>query len=268
MNTADYLTRLGLEPTVGDPPTRDALARLQRAHVQSVPFENLSITGDPFGDRPGNGVSLDEAHLYEKIVGRNRGGFCFELNGLFCWLLAELGYDVDRYAARIANDDGTFGPPADHLTLGVALDHPYIVDVGLGIPKLRQPLPADGTTIADAAGFEWRLVESDRPDADFLSQYRKPGQEAWQDRFIFETIPRTMGYFEATCEHFQKAPDSLFNQSPFVMLATENGHARLTPDTSSVSVKDDVTERTIDPTEWETLLEREFGIDTDGVTAW
>jgi N-hydroxyarylamine O-acetyltransferase len=99
-----YLNKLGIPPgSIGDP-NRSTLARLQRAHVTTVPFETLSITGDPHGEREGEGIVLSIPHLYEKIVERGRGGYCFELNGLFYALLVALGYDADRIAARVTSD--------------------------------------------------------------------------------------------------------------------------------------------------------------------
>ena len=75
MDHERYLSRLGFDP--GWEPNRDlgTVARVQRAHVAAVPFETLSITGDPFGTHDGEGVSLAIDDLYGKIVERRRGGF-------------------------------------------------------------------------------------------------------------------------------------------------------------------------------------------------
>jgi N-hydroxyarylamine O-acetyltransferase len=173
MKPERYLSRIGIEPAQVQTPDCDTLERLQQAHVTTIPFETLSITGDPFENRPGEGVSLAVSDLYEKIVTCQRGGFCYELNGLFGWLLTELGFEVDRLSARI-EFDGELGPLANHLTLLVSLDQQYIVDVGWGIPKLRRPLALCGTGHTDAAGIGWRIIGSDRPDADYTIQYKEP----------------------------------------------------------------------------------------------
>jgi hypothetical protein len=92
-----------------------------------VPFENLSIhLGEP--------VSLDERDLIGKIVGRRRGGFCYELNGAFALLLEALGAQVSRVAARVYGEAG-LGPPFDHLALIVRPaggSGPWLADVGFG----------------------------------------------------------------------------------------------------------------------------------------
>ncbi len=127
MNTAAYLTRIHysgpLEPDI------DTLRGLHRAHLYSVPFENLNI-------HLGLPIRLEEEALFEKIVTRRRGGFCYELNGLFARLLEALGYRVTLINARGVNDDGSYALEYDHLALMVncpgAPDEPWLADIGWG----------------------------------------------------------------------------------------------------------------------------------------
>ncbi|HMB49365.1 MAG TPA: arylamine N-acetyltransferase [Natronoarchaeum rubrum] len=266
MDPADYLDRIGVDPAGVDLGTvasggadRETLERLQRAHVTSVPFETLAVAGDPFGERDGEGVSRAYPDLYEKLVERERGGFCYELNGLFGWLLAELGYDPDRVAAMVLGDDGPL-PPANHLAHVVDLDRRYLVDAGLGVPSMRRPLPLDGETRTDAAGVDWRVVESDRPDADFLTRFREPGDESWSDRYVFRDRHREREYFAATCEYLATAPESPFTDEPVVARSTDRGYAKLSPDSLTRVVDGEERERSVDPEEWHDLLASEFGI--------
>lgn len=278
MDPDRYLDRIGLDAADVDATDRETLERLQRAHVTSVPFETLSITGDPHGPRDGEGVSLDPARLYEKVVEHRRGGFCYELNGLFGRLLRELGFDPDRVAARVVND-GAARPPANHLTHVVEFDRRYVVDVGMGTPTMRRPTPLDGTVVADDAGVEWRVVESDRPDAAYVSQYRSPGESedadgdgddenetsgdeggGWSDRYVFSDVPRDRSYFAATFDFLSAAPESPFTGDPVVTIATERGHERLTTETLTSTVDGEERERTVDPDEWRDVLETEFGL--------
>ena len=120
-----YLDRIGAQrPGVLD---EAALHVLHRAHLMTVPFENLSIhLNEP--------ISLAEGDLVGKIVTRRRGGFCYELNGAFALLLEALGAHVVRVAARV-HGDGRLGPPFDHLALIVRLpggSGRWLADVGFG----------------------------------------------------------------------------------------------------------------------------------------
>jgi len=254
----------------------EAIERLQRAHVTSVPFETLSIADGPAGsrdgrsderaappdDRPGpepTGVSLAVDDLYRKIVERRRGGFCFELNGLFGRLLDEFGFDVDTVAAMVVTD-GDPSPPANHRSHVVHLDRRYVVDVGMGVPTLRRPLPLDGTAHVDDAGVGWRIADSDRPDVDCVVQYDGRETDGWADRYLFGTTPRERSYFEATCDYLATAPESPFTGTPVVSMATERGHAKLTPGAFTRIVDGEERSRDLAPGEWHELLEAEFGI--------
>lgn len=256
LSTGTYLNRIGLSETAVGSADNDTLTRLQRAHVMSVPFETFSINGDPFSDRPAGGVSLSLPDLYDKIVGRRRGGFCFELNGLFGWLLAELGFEVTRLSARMVN---AIELPANHHPLLVTLDTDYLVDVGMGSPMLREPLELGTAAEPDQAGVRWRVDESNRPDVDWVLRYREPDAD-WKDRYVFDTTPRSLDYFTATCEYLQTAPESGFTGSPVVTLAAPDGHKKLKPDQFTVTTGSDTTESVVTGETFHQLLREEFEI--------
>src|SRR3954447_25028309 len=88
-------------------PTVETLRQLHRAHLLAVPFENLDI---PLG----NPIVLSVPSFYDKIVERRRGGFCYELNGLFAWLLEQLGFHVELLSAGVFSGNRP-GPEFDHL---------------------------------------------------------------------------------------------------------------------------------------------------------
>jgi N-hydroxyarylamine O-acetyltransferase len=108
----DYLDRIHIprERSKHRVSSLQTLLALHEAHMLSVPFENLSI-------HYGQPIILEEEALFEKIVRQHRGGFCYELNGLFAWLLRHLGFHVPLLSAGVARASGGFGPEFDHLTL-------------------------------------------------------------------------------------------------------------------------------------------------------
>ncbi len=258
MDVDRYLGRIGLEPGEVRSQSLDSLTTIQRAHVESVPFETLAITGHPWHDALGEGVILEQAELFQKVVEEHRGGFCYELNGLCNWLLADLGFDVDQVVGAVLTD-GEPCPPANHLTTIVTLDRRYLVDVGLGVPPMRQPLPLTGSVREDRTGVAWRATESSRPDADYLTQYRV-GDGEWVDRYVIRTVPRELSYVEATCEYLTTAPESPFTGDPVVTIGTADGYAKLTPDTLTRFADGDEHNREVTPTEWDDLLDETFGL--------
>jgi N-hydroxyarylamine O-acetyltransferase len=273
-----YLTRIGLDPaTVRDASAdHELLTTLQRAHATSVPFETLSITGDPFGQWDGSGVTLTVPDLFEKIVTDERGGYCFELNGLFTVLLRALGFDADRAAAMVLSDDGDPSPPANHHTIVVDLDRRYVADVGTGTPKTRCPVPLDGDPATDDLGTTWRVVESERPDSEYLLQYRRSGGDSsssevesetaadgdaeWNSRYVFDDVPRELDYFAATCEYLATAPESTFTGDPILSVGTADGHVELSLDTLTRVADGEETNTTVGTQRWYELVRAEFGL--------
>src|SRR5215475_7208653 len=123
MDVAAYLERIGCSGSRR--PSADTLRDLHRAHLFSVPFENLDIGW-------GREIRIDQEAFVRKIVEHNRGGFCYELNGAFSMLLQALGFQVTLLSARVPLADGSDSPEFDHLTLRVDLSEPWVADVGFG----------------------------------------------------------------------------------------------------------------------------------------
>jgi arylamine N-acetyltransferase len=143
-----YLDRIGFDNQRPPVPDAATLRALHRAHLLTVPFENLDI-------HLGRPIVLDLAALERKLVGERRGGFCYELNGTFAALLRQLGYEVWLLEARVRTSEGQgFGPPFDHLLLRVRCqDGPeeWLADVGFGgaapaTPPAGSPITASAPT--------------------------------------------------------------------------------------------------------------------------
>ena len=207
-----YLARIEHAPV--DEPTTAALTSLQDAHVRTVPFEKLDIhLGWP--------LSLDLADLVDKVVDRRRGGFCYELNGLFCALLASLGYDAWLVEARVRNADGSLGPRYDHARILVAAgDGPLLVDVGTGVSP-RGPIRLDDDP--QRVGHTWFRVRAvdGRYDSDAYVD------DAWAEGWSFEPTARALDEFLPRCRHHERSPESHFTHKPICTLVTSDGHVTL-----------------------------------------
>jgi N-hydroxyarylamine O-acetyltransferase len=206
-----YLERIGAQrPAVTD---AAALRALHRAHQVAVPFENLSIhLPEP--------ISLAEADLADKIVRRRRGGFCYELNGLFALLLEALGAEVTRLAARVYGD-GQSGPPFDHLTLAVRLPDgtgPWLADVGFGRHG-DYPLLLDSRAEQDDPAGIFRLADAAHGDVDVFRD--------GEPQYRVELRERALADFAPTCWWQQTSPDSHFTQSTVCSRRTGDGRVSL-----------------------------------------
>jgi arylamine N-acetyltransferase len=80
------------------------LAELQKRQIAKVPFESLSLHYSKH-----RLLSLDPEDLYQKVVGRGRGGYCMENNTFFGAILRSFGYTLFNAGARVS--DATGGRP-------------------------------------------------------------------------------------------------------------------------------------------------------------
>jgi N-hydroxyarylamine O-acetyltransferase len=225
----DYLNRIDFSAPVNSAAPEPSLATLQAlhtTHLLAVPFENLSI-------HYGQPIVLQEAALFEKIVQRRRGGFCYELNGLFAWLLRTLGFQVTLLSAGVAHAAGGFGPEFDHLTLLVhQLDGAdWLADVGFG-DSFRQPLRFEaGLEQKEADGQMYRLLQAEQESEDSTPRsywmLQRFSGEQWEPQYHFTLQPHILTDFTERCHYHQTSPDSSFTQKRVCSLATPMGRLTL-----------------------------------------
>lgn len=198
------------------------LAQLQLKHILSIPFENLDISA-------GIPISLDIDDLYEKIVLRHRGGFCYELNYLFYELLKNLGFSVSLISARFFNPvEKTFAPEFDHLSLLVKLDKEYLVDVGFG-DSFRVPLPIPDGQVKDISGT-YRVYHNSETEGEYYLQKLDENDE-WFTQYKFTLIPRDIEEFNDMCYYHQTSPKTIFTQRKLCSIATVMGRVTISDET-------------------------------------
>jgi N-hydroxyarylamine O-acetyltransferase len=213
MNVETYLKRIGYDGP--REPGIETLRALHRCHMLTIPFENLDI---PLG-RP---IVLNVEHLYNKLVVRRRGGYCYELNGLFAWLLAQLGFDVKMISAGVAHETSGFGPEFDHMALVVQLEHQWLADVGFGDSFIEPVLLSESQVSEDptgiyrvvSAGAHHQLVRLDQPDV-------------WTPLYQFTLAARKLEDYDEQSAFHQTSPESWFTKRRICTLATHTGRVTL-----------------------------------------
>lgn len=220
MELATYLKRIGyFDPIKPDVQT---LHGLQRAHLLTVPFENLDI-------RLKRPIRLDIESLWDKIILRRRGGFCYEVNGLFAWLLKEIGFDVTYLNARVYNRSGELGIPFDHLALLVSIPDQagrWLADVGFG-DSFLEPLNFEelGEQIQGLRAYRLEHV------SDGYATWQKNYDGSWEHRYFFDLQPHSFpADYQAGCLYHQTSPNSSFTNSSIISRATSDGRVSLEKD--------------------------------------
>jgi N-hydroxyarylamine O-acetyltransferase len=196
-----------------------ALLEIQRSHRLAIAFENLDI---PLG----RGIHLDPQALFDKLITRRRGGYCFEQNALFLGMLHALGFEarplLARVWLRIAPGDPV--PPRTHTLNLVEVDGAdYIADAGFGgsyAPPM--PLVADEVTTSDD-GARHRLVR--HREHGWMLQ--RDGGSGWERQYSFTTDPVFPADLDAANHYTATKPDSRFTRLRIVTRALPDGYATL-----------------------------------------
>lgn len=244
MNLEAYLERIGYRGS--REPTLETLRALHRAHLYAIPYENLDI-------HLGRTLTLEPALIFDRLVTQRRGGWCFEMNGLFAWALRELGFEVTLLGAVVNRVAAPPKPKPDHLVLLVRLDKPHLADVGFG-DGLLEPIP----------------LEPGRYKQDSLEVGLAQEGERWlfhnhpyggAPGFSFTLGPHELTDFAGMCHALQTAPESGFVRAVVCQRPTETGLTVLRAATLRDITEGGVRERVLeDATDFDTVLRERFGL--------
>jgi len=259
MDISAYLQRIGYE---GDrAPTMSVLRDVHRCHVLTIPYENLDVVKQiPVDQEP--------AHLFDKMVTRGRGGWCYEMNGLLGWALKELGFDVTHQIGGVMRErmgDAAFG---NHLVLRVNIDDAHVLaDAGLGDGPVAPLLLQAGSQKQGHRAFRLEDVEP-----GIMRVHNHDG--AMPPSFDFRYHPEHGGFLapyadeatlSETCTALQVDEQSMFRQNLICQQVRDDGISSLVGQVLTVD-----GERTLlnSAGELETALEQHFGLYQSVADIW
>jgi N-hydroxyarylamine O-acetyltransferase len=209
-----YLNRISFE---GKPiADLETLKLLHRQHLYTVPFENIY-------NFQGITINLDLDWLEQKIVVNNRGGFCYELNGLFFELLRIIGFDVKMVSARVFEHPGVPGSEFDHLALIVSLEDDWLVDIGFGGSFVEPLRISPGLEQKDPTG----LYKIEQIDAQNFEMMQARDGNNFESKYRFSIKSRKLLEFGEMCTYHQTSPRSSFTRKRLCTVATQNGRKTL-----------------------------------------
>lgn len=245
MDPINYLKRFDAYPV--DENFLQDLARLQSLHMQHIPFENLDVIRKV-------PIYLNLETIYDKVVNQHRGGYCYELNGLFCWLLQEIGFDAKMISATVMKPDGTYAKKDTHAAILVELDTPYLVDAGFGDSTIS-PIPLGGERATDNSGTY--SIDEIEPGVHQLTRENN-GEEKVLYRFTLDE--KQLEDFHEGCVFNQVSKDSTFTHDDIVTRATPEGRITLSGLTLTRTINGEKHKEQLTEEDKMKVLEKEFGI--------
>jgi N-hydroxyarylamine O-acetyltransferase len=244
MNLCSYLARIGF---VGLPQADLAtLGRLQLSHLQHIAYENLDVQ---FGRR----LTLDSGDAFNKLVSSGRGGWCYEMNGLFRWALEAIGFHVVPMTGAVMRAQR--GPTAvgNHLVLTVELEQVYLVDVGLGDGP-SEPIPLKEGSYQQ----RWRTLGIERLDDGWWRFHND--KDGFVTSFDFQQAA-DWDLLTSKSEWLQTSPESRFVQNAICFRHTPNGIVALVGRVLKSVGPEGVTEKRVNSAvEYVETLAATFGI--------
>jgi N-hydroxyarylamine O-acetyltransferase len=207
-----YLDRIGFDGRpAADWPT---LERLQRLHLLAIPYENLDVL-------LGRAVTIDPAAAFDKLVTRRRGGWCYEMNGLFGWALAQIGFPVVRLASGVLRSAFGESSLGNHLVLRVDIEGgPFLADVGLGDGPLRPFAIREASFTAGDHAYRVETIED-----GWWRLHNRPGGRPPDFDFHVDHIDEAL--LSQRCVTLQTDPQSIFVQNLICQRYVPGGHVQL-----------------------------------------
>ena len=248
MNIDKYLARINYE---GDLiPNLSTLRVLQKSHLLHLPFENLDIHSN-------TPIELNIDRIYEKLITKHRGGFCYELNGLFYELLKAIGYEVKRISGRVYTEKKGYGREYDHLAIIATVGkNDYLVDVGFGEFSFSPLILALYVQQEDERG----LFMLDRYDQEYL-RINKMENGNWRSQYIFKNIPRAYLEFQEMCSYHQTSPQSSFTQKKTISIPTQTGRITCSGNTLKIKNGEALFEEEINEQAYVEMLRKYFNFE-------
>jgi N-hydroxyarylamine O-acetyltransferase len=232
-----YLERIG-HPRVTA--SVEALHSLHAAHVRAIPFENVDVV---LGTHPG--IEFDA--IQSKLVGRQRGGYCYEHALLFAAVLERIGFEVQRRVARVQPQRPG---PRTHMLLLVRIDEQeFLADVGFGAGMLH-PMPLKDGVVIDQAGWDHQLTV----DGDLWTLSKKT-LDGWVPQHASDDEPQLLIDYKVAHHYVSTNPNSPFSTKLVVMRLDEGISRRLVGDKLTVEYAGGrSTERIVQPDELVAVL--------------
>jgi N-hydroxyarylamine O-acetyltransferase len=244
-----YFERIGFAPG-GETPL-ERLDAVHLAHLKHIPFENLDV----YAGRP---VSAAPDDVYEKLVPQRRGGYCFEMNSLFCQAARAMGFEVSPRLARVYNGGwGGFTHRMNVVTLG---GERYLADVGFGGNVFTRPLLLREGLIQRRGAADYRILRADTlGPIEYAVQLDAGG--GFADMLGFNDRPATEEDFAVGNFYTSAHPASFFRDHIMCAIVTEGGKTALFDDTLTVTENGGSVVTRVERSALPEVLRRHFGIE-------
>lgn len=248
-NLDSYLERISYKGNTNA--VEDVLKDIHIAHTLNVPFENLDV----FYKKP---VLLDEASLCKKLIENRRGGYCFEMNGIFSLALQTMGFKVTNLLARCTLDGTHYTTKTHEAMLVETGSSRWLADVGFGNDGIIAPLLLEENTEQKQFSHTYRLIK----DSKLGYVLQKKNEEGFYPLYAFTLDECSPDDFLMSNHFTATFPGSFFLTMRMCTMPKKDGRITLTDSHFKVVKENEVSTRPIaNESEFASLLKENFGLD-------
>lgn len=258
MNIERFEEYLGIDSTRYNSPTVEALNYYIKHYMLTVPFENIDVQNEVR-------ISLDIDDLFDKVVNRHRGGYCYEMNTLFKAYLLEKGFDPQLMSSTIHTPNGGRSLDGSHVSLVVPMDDQYyIADVGFGdLPLQIIPLSTkeDPKPVEDVTGTFRAIYDKDTN----IFYVQKLVDDEWNTQYETTFEAKSIEDFEYNIEYNQTNPNSTFVKRLLITMPKSYGRATMSQDnlTLTKTKQHDKEKYEVTRDNYRQFLKEYFGMDVE-----
>jgi N-hydroxyarylamine O-acetyltransferase len=250
MDQEKYLDRINFKGIICM--DENCLRELHICHLMTIPFEALDLS-------VGRKIYLDLDQIYDKVVNKRRGGYCYELNYLYHTLLAALGFKCHLISASIYNE-GTFGPEFDHMAIVVILEDIWLVDVGYG-DLFLEPIKIDSDLIQKDKFKNYKVEQNSN---EYILYESLKEKEELKIKYRFKNVARDVSEFSSQNIWKQSSIDSHFVKNRICTIPTQSGRKTIFNNLYKERKGDIISETNIeDEIIFSRILREEFGMELD-----
>ncbi|MBI5975727.1 arylamine N-acetyltransferase family protein [Staphylococcus canis] len=251
MDFTQFEKRLNLHDTAHEGLTVEVLNQYMRQFMLNIPFEAIDVQNQvPISRQP-------EA-IFEKIVTQHRGGFCYEMNGLFKAYLDDKGFQTSVIAGTVHQANGARTKRGAHMALLVHFDDDvYVADVGFGdLPMQAMPITEDGSRVVHDVNGDYRAVLNDT-----LIDVQKYIDGTWTTMYDALYQDQPFEYFNEMLDYNQYDPEAVFVQHLLITKPTVDGRVTMSENHLTIQKQGKKEKIDVTPDNYRALLKKYFGLD-------
>ncbi|WP_373228612.1 arylamine N-acetyltransferase [Cohnella sp.] len=237
--------------------TFETLDYILEKTATTLPFENLSIISNKTR-------AITKENLINKLLVKNEGGLCYQLNPLLYFFLVENGFSAVLVRGEVYNHETKDWSKLGRTHVAIVLRHEgqtYLVDTGFGGNLALKSVPLNGETTSSMNG-QFRVKEIESVYGNYILEMKLKYKDIdWKIGYAFDTKRplENLSELNEVQDIIAQHKESRFNKTPLITQLTNDGNVTLTDTSFTQWVNGKSKKEQIDNAKFSELAKQHFG---------